>query len=290
MKFWFSTEPGDFYPLTYTVLWFEWRLWNRCRRLPSRQRGTARGDALLVWAHRPSAMPTPWLIGCYSRCIRWPSNRSRGSVNPKTLLEHSSAWRRRRLALLQRRPRAAWICFVLSPAGKPVLIALPILVFAAEWGRAGPRRALDAALPGLALSLVFGVIGVWFQSVRTIGSDFARTETVAQRAAIAGHAFWFYIEKAVVPRDLLFVYPRWNFDYSQAATFLPLVGVIGLTALVWVFRERLGQSLLLAWAWVLCALPLGCGCIFLALVSSPTTISIRRCRRCWPSFSSCCFA
>src|SRR5262245_9923481 len=24
-RFWFTSEPGDYYPLTYTMFWFEWR-------------------------------------------------------------------------------------------------------------------------------------------------------------------------------------------------------------------------------------------------------------------------
>ena len=67
-------------------------------------------------------------------------------------------------------------------------------------------------------------------------------------------AFWFYLEKIVLPRNLMMIYPRWHIDPRSPISYLP--GILGLGAflLFWGVRKRWGRPWLFAFAYFLFAL------------------------------------
>jgi hypothetical protein len=47
-----------------------------------------------------------------------------------------------------------------------------------------------------------------------------------ERLATAGDAVWFYLGKLLKPRPLITIYPRWQIDAAQWASYLALLPVI----------------------------------------------------------------
>ena len=59
------------------------------------------------------------------------------------------------------------------------------------------------------------------------------TQSWPERLIIAGRAIWFYLGKLVWPHPLIFIYPRWQIDASQALAYLPALGAAGGLIVLW---------------------------------------------------------
>jgi tetratricopeptide (TPR) repeat protein len=110
--------------------------------------------------------------------------------------------------------------------------------------------------PFFALSLVLGLVTVWFQTHRAIGGDAIRSADFPTRLAGAGQAVGFYFQKLLWPLDLCFVYPEWKTEPGSPTAWLPLLGLLAVFGLGGLFRRGWGRHLLFASGWfVLLLLP-----------------------------------
>ncbi len=75
-----------------------------------------------------------------------------------------------------------------------------------------------------------------------------RNVTAIDRLLGAAAVIWFYLYKALLPVNLIFVYPQWNIEAANPLWWIPLIGVLVVTALLlWQRRTRFGRALLFAW-------------------------------------------
>jgi tetratricopeptide (TPR) repeat protein len=111
------------------------------------------------------------------------------------------------------------------------------------------RRRPDAKsvlmIAGLVLvSIAAGFVSFWTQSEQILPArpiDYS----LAQRIALAGYTFWFYLGKLIFPYPLLAVYPGWNLS-RQALPFLPVLTAAFLPIIPWLFRKSRGRGYLFA--------------------------------------------
>jgi tetratricopeptide (TPR) repeat protein len=76
-----------------------------------------------------------------------------------------------------------------------------------------------------------------------------------QRLLGAGAVVWFYLSKALLPLNLMFVYPQWNIDPRNILWWLGLLATVLVTGLlVWHRRRSLIRHMLIAWLFFLAAL------------------------------------
>ncbi len=103
------------------------------------------------------------------------------------------------------------------------------------------------SLPFFVVAIALTGVNIWFQKH---GKEIVlRDVTTADRVAGAGAVIWFYLSKALLPLDLIFIYPQWHFDSATARWWLPLAAGIAITAiLLWQRNSRFGRPLLFAWA------------------------------------------
>ena len=81
------------------------------------------------------------------------------------------------------------------------------------------------------------------------GGETIRIATFLQRLLGAGAVVWFYLYKALLPLNLVFVYPQWSIDPHDFVWWLPSFGVLVVTAgLGWQRHTAWGRPLLFAWA------------------------------------------
>jgi tetratricopeptide (TPR) repeat protein len=260
-RFWFTTEPYDYYPLTSSMLWVEWRLWG----------GQPWGFHLVnILLHAGSAV----LVWKVLERLKVPGAALAGAlfaVHPVTV--QSVAWITERkntlpmvlylgslLAYLQwedGRPKKLYLwsvgLFLLAMLAKTAPVAMPLVLLVLAWKRRGRIGLADLrrVLPFLAISIGLGLLTVWYQSHRAIANEVVRSDSLLSRAVIASWAVWFYLYKAVWPVGLAFTYPRWRADLAAPASYLPLAGMVVLTAGLWLLRRRLGRGPLAAWLYFL---------------------------------------
>jgi tetratricopeptide (TPR) repeat protein len=255
-RFWFTTEAEDYFPLTSTSLWLEWRLWDKGPtgyHLVNILLHAA--SALLVWrALERLNVPGAWLAGLLFgvhpvnvASVAWITERKNALALPLYLLSlllylrFESSGRARAYA-------ASLALFLLALLSKTSVVMLPLVLLGCAWWQRGRVTRKDAlrALPFFALAGSLAAVELWFHSHHVLTHLAARPEGFLSRAAAAGWAVWFYLYKAVLPWNLAMVYPRWNVDPRAVAAWLPDLALLAGLALVWRYRRSWGRPLLFA--------------------------------------------
>ena len=83
-----------------------------------------------------------------------------------------------------------------------------------------------------------------FQHQKMLAGTIVRTGGLASRLAAAGWIPWFYLYKALLPVDLMVIYPRWEIDGARWISYVPGIILAGGFALLWWKRNAWGRPLL----------------------------------------------
>ena len=255
-RFWFTTEAPDYYPLTWSLWWTEWRLWG----------ANAGGyhvvnvllhaiNSVLVWMIlRRLKIPGAWLAGLVFAVhpvnvatVAWISEQK----NTLSMLFFLAAI----LSYLRFDEESRWkwyadslAAFLLALLSKTAVVMLPVVLLGCAWWRHAEVRRKDVwrSVPFFALSLALGLATVWFQYNRVLKGSAVRTDGFLGRLAVAGYAVWFYLYKALLPLNLSAVYSRWDIRTSLWASYLPGALLLGCLTFFWWKRKTWGRPMLFA--------------------------------------------
>lgn len=239
---WSSFSAPDYWPLTYSAFWLEWRLWG----------DVPRGYHLVnIFLHVAAALLVAavlrhlgargwWLVALLFvahpvnvESVAWISQQ-------KTLLATALLFAATLLYVRGRSSPEAWTAqdtlalgaFSLALLAKTSVVAFPIALVGYESLRRVPRRAdLLRTVPFFLASLAGGLLTIACNAAHHTGVVHHRG--TAERIAGMGAAAWAYLEKALVPTDLCFVYPRWQCDPTTLGGWLPdlaWLAVLGILA------------------------------------------------------------
>jgi hypothetical protein len=252
-RFWFTTEPPDYFPMVSTMLWLEWRLWgNHAVGYHAVNVLLHATSAVLIWlVLERLKIPGSWLAGLVF------------AVHPVTV--ESVAWITERkntlpmvffvltillFLMFEKEEKKGWyvaslVTFLLALLSKTSVVMLPCVLLGLAWWKRGVilRKEVVRSLPFFALSALMGFITIWFQ-YHSAGAASVRTDGFLSRLAIAGRAVWFYLYKATIPVELCFVYPRWETNAYQWTSFFPLVALLSCAIIFWTYRNSWGRSFL----------------------------------------------
>ncbi len=267
-RIWLTTEPTDYWPVTNSSFWIEWRLW---KMNPTGYHVTNLAlhfaACLLLW----KILETLRVPGAFAAALLF-------AVHPVNV--ESVAWiaqRKNTLALVffllsilwylknERRGGRALISYALSLAAfalamlsKGSVVILPAVLLLLAWWQRGRIGAIDLAkvTPFLVIAVALSGVDLWFKSHGTPSK--MPPATFAQHLAEAGAIPWFYLAKGLLPIDLLFIYPQWNIQPTYWLWWLPLAGAICISTLlarsVGAKRSIWKGSLAFAWAFFVAAL------------------------------------
>jgi len=255
-RIWVAGEFPDYYPVTWSAFWLQWRIWGDW---PGGYHAVNvllhAGSAALLWlVLRRLALPGAWLAAMVwavhpvnVASVAWISELK----NTLSMLLCLTA------ALLYLRAEDKWrwqtyaasvAAFALALLSKASVVTVPVLLLACAWWRRGriTKNNLLRAAPLFAMAGIMGVVAVWFQTNKAIGAESVPTEAAATRLAIAGKAVWFYVYKALVPLRLTMIYPRWEVDGGSPVAHLPWLAAVAAAVVFWAFRKSWGRGFLLA--------------------------------------------
>lgn len=262
-RFWWSAEAIDYWPVSNTSLWLEWRLWG----------GQALGyritnlllhvvEALLFWRILsrlaiPGAAVAALLFALHPvnvETVAWISQR-------KTLLALLFA-QLSALAYLKAEgpsaPRAGlWYaasltCFAAALLSKVSVAIFPLLlVLMIAWTRRLVRRDAARLAPFFLTAAALVGVNIWF---RARDPNIEVQIDIVGAALRAGCAVWFYLSKALLPVDLAFMYEPWRIEAAQVRWWLPLGAAVLATLLLWRWRDTWSRPLLFAWLYYCLAL------------------------------------
>ena len=255
-RFWFTTEAPDYYPLTWSLWWLEWRAWG----------ASAAGyhainlllhtvNVVLLWlVLRRLQIPGAWLAGLVFAVhpvnvatVAWISEQK----NTLSMLFYAMAI----LLYLRFDEEQRWrwyglslAAFLLALLSKTAVVMLPLVLLGCVLWRRGSIRGKDVmrSLPFFALSLILGLVTVWFQYHRAVGGTTIRTDSFLSRLVAAGWVPWFYMCKVLLPIKLTVIYPLWHIDASRWISYIPGMALVGSFVLFGWKRETWGRPLLFA--------------------------------------------
>ncbi len=280
-RFWFTKEVTDYWPVSNSTLWLEWRLWGMN---PTGYHVTNLllhvADSLLVWlVLRKLSIPGAWLaatlfavhpVNVESVAYR-PAKKRTGALffllsvwcwlKAEDDCFCNSTEERSGLTKLLASGRWYWLsmfAFALAMLSKSSVAILPLVLLLIVWWQHGRIEGESALriVPFFLVSIVLTIVNLQFQWQGV--SALIRDVTFLQRLLGAGAAVWFYFGKAVLPLRLTLVYSQWNIVTTDLRWWLPLVAAIAVTVfLLWKCASsssKWWRSLLFAWGFFATAL------------------------------------
>jgi tetratricopeptide (TPR) repeat protein len=259
-KIW--TQPAllyDFYPIKHTVQWVQWQLWGdntlgyHVTNLALHLLG-----AFLFWrVLRQLGLRLAWLGALLFtvhpiavESVAWIAELKNTLSLPPLLLSFSAF-----IAYSERGRRADYLgamgWFLGSMLCKTGAVTFPVFLVIFLWWKRGRLVPRDAATltPFFLVSIVLGLVTMWFQHHRAIGDATFEVGGLAARVALAGTTLAFYLGKCVWPAGLLPIYPRWAIEPPSWWQFLPwLVFGIGLAWLC-TTRAKWSRHVLIGLGW-----------------------------------------
>ena len=143
---------------------------------------------------------------------------------------------------------ACIIFFICALLSKTITATLPAVILVLLWWQNGSIKKRDVLwlMPLFILGAGFGLITAWLESshVGASGQEFALG--FWGRCLISGRALWFYLSKLAWPRDLMFIYPRWEIDGAQWWQYLFPVSFVAVLVSLYANRGRIGRGPLAA--------------------------------------------
>jgi protein O-mannosyl-transferase len=283
-KFWCTTEELDYWPVTYTTLWIEWRLWGMS---PTGYHVTNLVlhiiESLLIWLilrklSIPGAFLAAMLFAVHPvnvESVAWISQRKNmmamlffllsiwwylesEGITPGTSSGAKHLLSTIHYPLTTSLSFSCWYClslaaFALAMLSKGSVAVLPVLLLGIVWWlRPLTRWDLLKIAAFFLVSGVLTVVNLWFQ---THGAETVmRTAGFTERLLGAGGVVWFYLYKSLLPVELAFVYPQWQIDAGIFVWWLPLSAAVVVTAVFWRYRQSWSRPFLFAWGFFCTAL------------------------------------
>jgi tetratricopeptide (TPR) repeat protein len=253
-------EPGatpQWYPATFTSLWIEWRLHGLDPRGYHRTNVLLHAlNALLAWAVlRQLAVPGAFLAAAlfalhpvHVESVAWVTER-KNVLSGAFFLGALWCWLRVALADGPRALYAAsFVLFVGALLAKTVTVTLPVIALLLVWWRRGRlgRGDLAVAAGFLVVGAAASGVTVWMER-NVVGAQGVHWDlSPLDRVLIAGRALWFYLHALAWPRNLAFIYPRWEIDAAAAWQWLFPLSALAAAAGLWAARRRIGLGPLVA--------------------------------------------
>ena len=143
----------------------------------------------------------------------------------------------------------------LAMASKSSTVILPVVLCLCAWWveNRWDWRQLARLTPIVFMSIATCVLSIWTQRMGSIENP-QWVRTWPQRLVTAGDAVWFYMGKLGWPHPLITIYPLWETDAVQWASYLPLLAVIVILFILWFKCNTWSRPWILAFAYFLVAL------------------------------------
>ena len=254
-SFWVEPKTADFFPLTMSLLWLMWKWFG----MDSTGYHVASVllhalGSCLVWALlKTIGLRGGWLVGLILavhpiavESVAWVSELKNTFSLPFFLLAGCFFVR---FEDTGRRIFYWWalVLFLAAMLAKSSAVMFPVVMLLYVWWLRDRIvwRDLWNAAPFFLVSLILGLVTLYFQHSRAIGNEPIPIGGLDSRFAIAGMAIFFYLSKILWPALLLPIYPQWNANPPELIQFLPWSVLAGVLGVFWIRRKTWGRHALM---------------------------------------------
>jgi tetratricopeptide (TPR) repeat protein len=242
----------DYYPLTWTTWWLEWRAWGRevtgyhVVNFLLHAATAAMLWRVLVRLEVPGALVAALVFALHPvnvESVAWISERKNTLsmfLAATSVALYLDARKRRERVMYW----GAVGVFMLALLAKPSVVMLPATLLILAWWKQGSitRSDLRGVAPMFIIAVLAAVVTVWFHHARGIRGVEVRSDGPLGRLAGAGMAVCFYLQKLVAPVNLSFAYPRWQIHPSELRVWLPLAGLIVVSVVLLLGQRFWGRG------------------------------------------------
>ena len=253
VRIWFSTQNYDYYPVTYSSFWIEWRLWGLN---PAGYHAVNillhAVNGLLLWrVLLRLGIPAAWFVALLfaihpvnAASVGWIAER-KNTLSMVFYLAASLCFFRHEAGRNKSAYVAALAFFILALLSKTSVVMLPAVLLLCAWWQRGRIARIDLirTAPFFLLSLAAGLVTIWFQAHNVINEEIIPMGDLPVRAVRAGWAAAFYAGKLLYPSNLSLLYPCWAVNFGPA-WILPGAGLLVLLVASWIFRGTWGRGVL----------------------------------------------
>lgn len=240
-EIWFSPYSSpDYYPLTFSTLWLEFRLWKQSTLGYHLTNLLLHGiNSLLLWRLLVRlAVPGAWLTAAifalhpaHVESVAWITER-KDVLSGLFYLWAMLQW----LNFVSTRKGSSYvlaqILFIGAMFSKTVTCTFPAALLLLAWWKNPKdwRREIFSTLPFFFTAGVLSAITAAWQTkhFHSVGTDY--DFTLIERCWIAARALWFYLSKLLWPSLQTAIYPRWNPHSPPLWTWLFGLAALGLAA------------------------------------------------------------
>jgi len=254
VKIWAGNAGADYLPLKTTVQWLffraigtnqtGWHLLNISLHLAC---------ALLVWkVFARLGIREAWLGGLLfcihpilAESVAWVSEL-KNTLSLFFLLFSMLAY----LTFDQRKQESGYwwaiVLYIMAILCKGSVVMYPFVLLLYCWWKRGRIDLHDIlrSVPFFVISLGMGLVTIYFQFERAIGTETIPVGGMVSRTATAGLAILFYFSKCVLPIGLLPIYTRWEVDPPAWWQFLPWPVIAAVLCWLWTKRNTWGRDVL----------------------------------------------
>ena len=258
-KIWFTAASPDYWPLTWTVLWIEWHLWDNAPlgyHLVSL--ALHLGSGFLLWRLLARlGLHGAWIGSLLFvvhplavESVAWISEIKNALSLPFFLLS-LDAWIDEEEGRRPGRLRAL-LYYLAAMLAKTSTVMLPLTLLLYGWWKRGRITGGDVLrmVPFLVVATVLGGITIYFQ-IHTGGAGALDIGGFPTRLIRAGSAVFFYLGKFLVPVGLLPIYPPATFAPPSLPELLTLPLLALLLVAFWLNRRGWGRHLLFGFGFFL---------------------------------------
>jgi len=249
---WFHNTSPDYFPVTLTSCWIEYRLWGDWA--PGYHAVNIvwhAANTVLVWRILVRlGVPGAWLAAAVwgihpvtVASVAWVAERKNtlsmffGCLSVLGWMSYEDTGQRRCYGW-------SLLSFVVALLAKTSLVTLPLILPVLSWWRRGlvTRVDLVRTVPFLAASFVLGLVTLWYQMGHSAAASSGPLATVLaslpRGGVLAGRAVGFYLWKDLWPTQLAMVYGVWPLEASRPAAYLPTLVVAAVVAGLWWQRKE----------------------------------------------------
>ncbi len=249
-RFWFTRDAPDYFPLVSTNLWIQRQLWDiNPFGFHAVNIGFHAFNVVLFWLVLITLnLPGAWLAALVFawhpiqvESVSWVT-QIKNVQSMFFYLLTSLCYLKYDLRGGTWRLGLSLFFFLLALLSKTAVVMLPVILLLYHWTLKplSIKKAIVRTGPFFAMSLIFGLITIWFQYTSAGASGSEWSLTFIERTVNAGFVFWFYVQKLFIPIDLAFIYPRWNHDPSFITSWVPYFMLAIVLFLIFRFRARWG--------------------------------------------------
>lgn len=253
-KIWTAPDGPDYFPLTTSFQRLEWHWWGADPLgYHLANVGFHLLSALLFWRLlRKLGVPLAWFGGIVFavhplavESVAWVAEL-KNTLSLALLLAAAGAYIEFDSSGSRRAYALSIAGFLAAMLAKTSVVMFPGVILLHAWWKRGRIAGSDlrASAGFFAISLILGAVTLRFQETRAMGGFTASLGGALARMEAAGLAAAFYLGKCAWPAGLLPVYPRWQVEPIDLASFLPWLGFAVLIGVCWARRATWGRHAL----------------------------------------------